>query len=270
MDSSIQPHNQRPSTVWSSGGLAYNEISRQVSSALEHCVRRVAPRPGERFLDLATGTGWTSRLLAGRGAQVTGVVFAPDLVDAARTIGQTQGLGIEYEVGDAEKLRFDDGQFDAVVSTFGVMFVTRPEAAAAEIARVCRKGGRIALTTWLPDSNVFEMFKVLRAHMPAPPASAPPSPFEWGRRERIEQLFGANFDLAFETGETIYYDASGEAVWDTFVTGYGPTRSLAESLAGTRRDALRRDFITFHDERFKAPLGISMPRQYLLTVGVRR
>lgn len=270
MDSSIQPHNQRPAAVWSSGGLAYDEISRQISSALEHCVRRANPRPGEQFLDVATGTGWTSRLLAARGAQVVGVDIAADLIDAAKTLRQTQGLDITYQVADAEKLPFKDGQFDAVVSTFGVMFVARPEVAAAEIARVCRKGGRVALTTWLPDSNVFEMFRVMRAYMPAPPTPAPPSPFEWGRRERIEELFGAHFDLAFERGETIYYDSSGDAVWNAFTSGYGPTKALASSLEAGKREQFKREFIEFHDERFKAPLGISMPRQYLLTVGVRR
>lgn len=269
MDASVLPHNHRPATVWSSGGHAYDEISRQIASALEHCVRRVQPRPGERFLDLATGTGWTSRLLASRGAKVIGVDIAAELIDAAKTIGHTQGLQIDYEIGDAEQLRFADAEFDGVVSTFGVMFASRPETAAAEIARVCRKGGRIGLTTWLPDSNVFEMFKVMRAFMPAPPNPAPPSPFAWGSRERMQQLLGQWFDLKFEQGETIYHDRSGEAVWETFVAGYGPTKALATSLEPSRREQLRRDFIAFHD-RFIAPLGISMPRQYLLSVGIRR
>lgn len=265
----IQPHNDKPAKVWSSGGLAYDEISRQIASALEHCVRRLQPRPGERILDLATGTGWTSRLLASRGAQVVGVDIAEDLIGAARTIGQTQGLHIAYEVGDAEALRFEDGAFDAVVSTFGVMFASRPEAAVAEVCRVCRQGGRIALTTWTPDGNVFEMFKVMRAHMPPPPSPAPPSPFAWGSRDRIRELFGNAFDLGFEDGVTVYHDRDGEAVWQTFASGYGPTRALAASLNDERRAALKRDFVAFHD-RFAAPLGISMPRQYLLTLGVKR
>jgi SAM-dependent methyltransferase len=268
MNPSIQPHNQRPAAVWSSGGQAYDEISSQIASALDHCVRRLRPRPGERILDLATGTGWTSRLLAARGAQVVGVDIAADLVDAARTIGQTQGLGIRYEIGDAEALRFEDASFDAVVSTFGVMFASRPEAAAAEIARVVRPGGRIALTTWLPDSNVFEMFKVMKAFMPAPP-SPPSSPFDWGRRERIAELLGDPFDLGFETCQTIYRAHDGNEVWESFVAGYGPTRALAAGLDETRRDELRRAFVAFHD-RFATPLGIGMPRQYLVTLGTRR
>ena len=269
MHKSIQPHNERSAVVWSSGGLAYDEISRQIASALDHCVRRLDPRPGERVLDLATGTGWTSRLLAARGAQVTGVDIAADLVDAAKTIGQSSGLAIEYEIADAEDLPFPDASFDAIVSTFGVMFATRPEAAAKEIARVCRKGGRIALTTWRADSNVFEMFKVMRAYMPPPPTPAPPSPFAWGNRDRIKELLGPNFTLEFEDGATIYYDANGEAAWHKFVTGYGPTKSLAEGLDDRRREQLKRDFVAFHD-RFVSPLGISMPREYLLTVGTRR
>jgi len=269
MDGSIQPHNQRPAEVWSSGGAAYDEISCQIASALDHCVRRLAPRPGERILDLATGTGWTSRLLAARGAKVTGIDIAAGLIDAAKINGQSRGLAIDYEVGDAEQLQFPDGSFDAVVSTFGVMFASRPESAAGEITRVCRKGGRFALTTWRPDSNVFEMFKVMRAYMPPPPSPPPPSPFAWGNRERIKELFGSNFDLGFEDGETIYYDCNGEAVWQAFVTGYGPTRALAASLDDRAREQLKRAFVAFHDT-FVTPLGISMPRQYLLTVGTRR
>jgi len=269
MDGSIQPHNQRPAAVWSSGGAAYEEISCQIASALDHCVRRLGPKPGERILDLATGTGWTSRLLAARGAKVTGVDIAADLIGAAKMNGQSKGMAIDYEIGDAEQLRFADGSFDAVASTFGVMFASRPEAVAGEIARVCRKGGRIALVTWRPDSNVFEMFKVMRTYMAAPPSPPPPSPFAWGSRQRVKELFGSHFELGFEDGETIYYDRSGEAAWQTFVTGYGPTKALAASLDERGREALKRDFVVFHNT-FATPLGISMPRQYLLTVGTRR
>lgn len=271
MEATIQPHNQRAAAVWSAGGAAYDEISRQIASALDHTVRRLDPKPGERVLDLATGTGWTSRLLATRGAKVTGVDIASDLITAAKMSGQSHGLAIEYEIGDAERLRFPDSSFDAVVSTFGVMFASRPDSVAGEIARVCRKGGRIALATWRPDGSVFEMFKVMRPYMPAPPSPPPPSPFAWGNRERVKELFASNFDLGFEDGETIYYDRDGEAAWQAFVTGYGPTKALAASLEVPAREALKRDFVAFHNsDAFVTPLGIAMPRQYLLTIGTRR
>jgi SAM-dependent methyltransferase len=265
----IQPHNERPAAVWSSGGAGYDQISRGIADSIEHCVLRLNPQRGERILDLATGTGWTSRLIAKRGAKVTGADIAGDLLATARERSKAEGLDIEYQIGDAEKLPFADGQFDAVISTCGIMFATRPELAAAEIARVTRKGGRAALTTWLPDSNLFKMFMVMKPYMPAPPTPAPPSPFEWGKQERVRELLGSSFDLRFEKGTSFYREPNGEAAWNTFSTGYGPTKALAGSLDEARRAELRRDFIAFHDG-FPTELGICVPREYLLTFGVRR
>jgi SAM-dependent methyltransferase len=264
----VQGHNERSAKVWSSGGRDYDEISRGIADAIAHCVLRLNPRPSERILDLSTGTGWTSREVARRGATVVGVDIAADLLEAARAIADTERLSIAYEIGDAEALPFEDGSFDAVVSTFGVMFATRPEPAAAELARVCRKGGRIALATWTPDGNVFEMFKVMRRFMPPPPTPAPPSPFDWGRVERLRELLGSAFDLRIEDGTSFYREPTAVAAWQTFSIGYGPTRMLAEGLDADRRDALRRDFTAFH-EQFATDLGICVPRTYRVTVGTR-
>jgi SAM-dependent methyltransferase len=265
----IEPHNARPAAVWSSGGTHYDQVSRGIADSIEHCVLRLDPQPGERVLDLATGTGWTSRLVAKRGAAVVGADIADDLLASAREWAKAEGVSIEYRIGDAEKLPFADGEFDAVVSTCGVMFASRPDAAAAEIGRVTRKGGRIALTTWLPDSNLFKMFQVMKPYMPPPPNPAPPSPFEWGKAERVRELLGDAFDLHFERGTSFYRESSGEAAWNTFSMSYGPTKSLAASLDASRRAELQRDFIAFHDG-FRTELGICVPREYLLTAGIRR
>ncbi len=149
------------------------------------------------------------------------------------------------------------------------MFASRPEAAAAELARVTRQGGRIALTTWLSDSNVFKMFQVMKPYMAAPPTPPPSSPFEWGRTERIRELLEGNFDLKFEKGVSYYREPSGEAAWNTFSVGYGPTRMLAASLDEVKRAELRRDFIAFHDG-FPTEIGICVPREYWMTYGVKR
>lgn len=268
MNGTIQAHNERPAAVWSSGGKEYDEVSRGIADSIEHCVGRLNPQPGERILDLSTGTGWTSRVVARRGATVIGVDIANDLLEAARAKARAAALPIEYRLGDAEKLPFKDGEFDAVVSTCGVMFASRPEAAAAELARVCRAGGRIALTTWLSEGNLFKMFQVMRRYMPPPPTPAPHSPFEWGRTERITELLGGAFRLRFENGVSYYREPTAEAAWNTFSTGYGPTRSLAASLDPERRAAFRDDFIAFH-AGFPTELGICMPREYWLTVGER-
>jgi SAM-dependent methyltransferase len=264
----IQAHNERPAAVWSAGGRDYDRISRGIADSIDHCVLRLNPRHGEHILDLSTGTGWTSRLVARSGAIVTGVDIASGLLDVARAKASAERLPIDYQVGDAENLPFVDGSFDAVVSTCGVMFASRPEAAAAELARVCRKGGRIALTTWLSDGNLFKMFQVMKRYAPPPPNPAPPSPFEWGRIERIRELLGGAFELRFEKGVSYYREPTAEDAWDTFSTGYGPTRSLAGSLDPERRAAFREDFIAFH-AGFETELGICVPREYWLTVGVR-
>lgn len=264
----IQPHNERPAAVWNAGGKKYDEISRGVADAIEHCVRRLNPQPGERILDLSTGTGWTSRLVARRGARVVGVDIADDLLEAARAQAYDEDLPITYELGDAEELPFDAGAFDAVISTFGVMFATRPEAAAAELARVCRSDGRIALTTWGSDSSERGMFNVMRRYMPDSPASAPPSPFEWGRVDRIRELLGRAFLLRFEQGVSYYREPSAAAAWETFSEGYGPTRILASSLDAERRASLRTAFTAFH-AGFATDLGICVPREYWLTIGER-
>jgi SAM-dependent methyltransferase len=269
MLATIQPHNERAASVWNSGGGDYDNISRGIADSIAHCVLRLDPQPGERILDLATGTGWTSRAVARAGAKVTGVDISGELLAAAAARARAENLDIRYDLGDAERLPYADGEFDAVISTCGVMFASRPESAAAELARVCRNGGRIALTTWLSDSNLFKMFMVMKPYMPPPPTPAPPSPFEWGKTERIGELLGGAFDLKFEKGTSFYREPSGEAAWLTFSNGYGPTKSLASNLDDARRAELRRDFIAFHDG-FSTELGICVPREYWITVGVRR
>jgi hypothetical protein len=109
----------------------------------------------------------------------------------------------------------------------------------------------------------------MQPYMPEPPAPPPPSPFAWGNQARVRQLLGATFDLRFETGTTTLRARDGATVWDLFVRGYGPTKSLAASLDPERRENLRRDFIAYHDS-FRSELGVAMPRDYLVTIGVRK
>ncbi len=267
--SAIRPHNLKTATTWDSGGEAYEGISATIADAIDHCVLRLDPRPGERVLDVATGTGWAARRVAVRGASVVGVDLGAALLDAARAAASQTQLDIEFRVADAEQLPFEDESFDAVISTFGVMFARNPEAAAAELARVCRRGGRLGLTTWPQDGTIAGFFAVMRPYMPEPPSPPPPSPFEWGSKDRVRQLLGDGFDLQFETGTTVLRVPSGRAVWELFVTGYGPTRALAANLDPERRAGLERDFIAYHDG-FRTELGVAMPREYLVTIGIRK
>lgn len=269
MIAAIQPHNARPAAVWSSGGAAYDAISRSIGDAIEHCVRRLDPQSGERILDVATGTGRAARAAAEAGAQVTAVDIAGTLVEAGRAMAATTGLPIDFQTGDAERLPFPDASFDGVVSTFGVMFASKPEVAAAELARVCKPGGRLALATWTTDGTLAKMFGVMRPFMPPPPDPAPASPFAWGDHARLRALLGGAFDLGFESGVSHHRAPDGDTIWRIFLTGYGPTKMLAESLDAGRRQALQDAFTQFHDG-FGDALGVTVRREYVVTRGLRR
>jgi ubiquinone/menaquinone biosynthesis C-methylase UbiE len=160
MSASVRDHNLKAAVMWGSGGRAYDEISRSVAGAIEHCVTRLNPVRGERVVDVATGTGFTSRVVARCGADVVGVDIAEGMLAAAREIATEQNLAIDYRLGDAEALPFGDGAFDAVISTFGVMFAPDQRRAAAELARVCRRGGCVAIAAWTPDSHAVSLRKV--------------------------------------------------------------------------------------------------------------
>jgi SAM-dependent methyltransferase len=271
MSDIVQQHNVRAQSVWNSAGAHYDEISRSIADAIEHAVERLQPEPGQCILDLATGTGWCSRAIAHRvpKAKVIGADIADVMLEHARTVAAKQGLDIEYRHADAESLPFASRSFDSVISTFGVMFVGRPEAAAAELARVVKPGGRIVLATWKHDSNIFHMFGVIKKFMPAPPQPPPPSPFAWGRYDRLSELLGADFELEFEEGASISRYASGKQALDLFIEHYGPIKALAASLDDARRQELARDFVAWN-ETFKHGLGYEQPRQYIITRGRRR
>lgn len=274
MGAIVQSHNVKAQSLWNSPGGRYDLISRTIADAIEHAIERATPKPGERVLDLATGTGWGSRVIAQRfpGVIVTGADIADEMLVYARSAAATQQLAVDYVHADAEKLPFEDGSFDVVVSTFGVMFVANPEIAASEIKRVLKPGGRLSLATWKPDSNLFLMFMEMKKFMSAPvpaPASPPPSPFAWGERARVAELFGDAFDLGFEDGTNWFRYASGEDAWRLWVEHYGPMKTLAASLDDARRSELQRAIVAWH-ETFATELGYALPRTYLVTRGVRR
>lgn len=262
---SVLEHNLKAGATWGSGGEAYDAVSDSIADGIDHVVNRLWPVAGEKFLDVATGTGWAARRLAARGARVTGIDIGEGVIEAAKRLAP----GVDFQVGDAEALAFEDASFDGVASTYGVMFVAKPDAAAAEMARVTRKGGRLGLVTWLPGSAIEDLFKTMRPYMPPPPATPPPSPFEWGREARVRELLGGAFDLAFERGATVLRMPSGKAVWDIFAKGYGPTKTLAASLDAGKRADLERDFVAMH-EKHRTAAGLAMPREYLVTIGVRK
>jgi len=261
--SAVLPANAQAARTWGAGGEKYDEISRGIADAIEHAVDALDPQPGERVLDVATGTGWAARSIAARGAVVTGVDLGAEVIEAARQLS----AGIDFRIGDAEALPFPDNHFDAVISTFGVMFARNPEAVAAELARVVRPGGRISLANWANEGSVHEMFKLIGSHKPAGQNPAP-SPFEWGKTARVLELLGGHFDVEFEVGTSFFRPESAEHAWATFSTGFGPVVTLLDVLDEEKAAALEADFIAFH-ETARTNSGIVVHRPYVIAKATR-
>lgn len=259
---------QKHQKVWGSG--PYQGISDHLAGAHDHLMRTVEPVEGERWLDVATGTGEIAIRAARGGANVTGLDLAPELIETAKARAGEAGVDVEWEVGDAEAMPFEDGAFDTVTSTFGVMFAPDHGAAADELARVVKPGGRLGLLTWHPERGVAEFFKVMAAYQPPPPEGVG-SPFAWGDRGHLEELLGEAFELRYEEGDVPQAGSSAEEVWELFVTDYGPTRTLAASLDEEKRESLHRDWVEYF-EQFRTGEGeaVSQPRPYVLVLGERR
>ena len=258
---------QRQSKVWGSG--RFELIADKIADVHDLVVERLEPQPGERVLDLACGTGAVAERLARAGAQVIGVDFAPELIETAKRRADELGLDIEYEVGDAEDLRFEDASFDAVASSFGIMFAPDQARAARELARVTRQGGRIALACWTPEGAVGDMFRMTAQFQPGPPPEGAGVPVEWGREETVRGLLGDSFELRFEKTVSEMAEESSEETWELFTRAFGPIKTLVDTLEPERVEELRRAFIDFH-ERYREGDEIRMPREYLLILGTRR
>jgi SAM-dependent methyltransferase len=266
-DQGVLAHHQAAATMWGRGGRHYDDVSFAISDALAHAAQRLNARAGERILDVATGTGWSARNVARTGAAVTGVDISEELLAAARELSAEVRPPVQFRQADAERLPFDDGTFDGVISTFGVMFAFDQAQAAAELARVCRPGGRLALTTWAPAGAVAQFFAIIAQHSDAP--APPSSPLAWGDPTHVAKLLGKAFDLKFEHGVSNAYHGSIEDIWNWYTRGFGPLRQLAESLPADRAERLRCDVDAYH-RHYAVPAGLHVKREFLLTVGRRR
>jgi len=258
-------------SAWGRTGIFYDKFSKHLSDAIEYCVQRVDPGPDEKVLDVATGTGWAARMAALRESKVTGLDFSEELITAALQLARQYGLSVRFDVGDAENLPYHDGSFDVVLSIFGVMFVSRPEQAAEEMARVCRKGGRLGLTTWPPDGTIAQLSREVTAKYRSRLTDTPnsTSPYAWGDIDRVKELLGRWFDLQFERCCTVLHAKNSEQIWNLWESSHGLISTTLEKLSSREAKTFRDEFIAFHD-RFSDQFGITMPRDYLVTIGVRK
>jgi SAM-dependent methyltransferase len=264
---SVLAHHQAAALMWGHGGRSYDDISFGLSDALAHAAQRLSARPGEEILDVATGTGWSARNVARAGARVTAVDISSDLLAAAEELSAHIRPPIKFQLGDAERLPFPDASFDGVISTFGVIFAQNQKQAARELARVCRKGGRLSLATWAPAGSVEKFLAVIGRHSDAPPPQE--SPLAWGDPEHVEKLLGGDFELTFEPGVNHAYHPDVNHIWEWYTRGFGPLRQLVDSLDPDRRAALRRDIDAYHSH-YDTEAGLHVKREYVVILGRRR
>lgn len=246
----------------------FENLADSAADIHDHLVKTLGVIPGETWLDLATGTGAVAIRAARRGARVTGQDLADGLVQTARRLAAEQGVTVTFDVNDCEELPYPDASFDVISSAQGAVFAPDHTAVAAQLARVCRPGGRIGLTAWRPGGAIEAFFRVIGTFAPAPPTGAG-NPLGWGRPDYVRELLGDAFQLEFIEAESPQLAWSSGALWHLFSTSFGPTKALADSLQPARRDELRQTFTAFYDQ-YKVPGGISSPREYILITGHRR
>src|SRR4051812_880967 len=182
----LDPLAERTRATWTSGD--FGRIAAGYVHGSGEFIARLELGAGEKVLDVACGTGNLAIPAARAGAQVTGIDIAPNLLEQAQAWARAEGFLIRFDEGNAEKMPYGDGAFDAVVSMFGAMFAPRPDDTAAELVRVCRAGGHIAMANWTPDGFIGQMFKIVGTY--APPAPGVPSPLLWGSEAMVTERLG--------------------------------------------------------------------------------
>ena len=260
---------QRQQATWASGDFVV--VAARIVLVAEHLCDTADLHAGWRVLDVATGSGNAAIAAARHGAEVVGVDYVPALLDCGRRRAEAEGLAVDFVEGDAESLPFADGSFDAVTSVFGSMFAPDHAQAAAELLRVTRPGGTIALASWTPDGFIGELFRTVAAYVP-PPAGVP-SPMLWGTEAHLRSLFGDGI-CSLEVDErtfTFRFGSAREFV-DFFRTWYGPTLKAFAALEGGARKELAADLIDLARRwnRLGGSAATALPATYIEAVAVTR
>jgi ubiquinone/menaquinone biosynthesis C-methylase UbiE len=258
----------RQQGAWSSGDYAVVGTTLQIVG--EQLCEALDLRAGQRVLDVAAGNGNATLAAARRWCEVVSTDYVPALLERGRERAAADRLDIEFRQADAEALPFGDAAFDAVVSTFGVMFTPDQERAAAEMLRVCKPGGRIGLANWTPDGFIGQVFKTIGRHLPPPEGVR--SPALWGTEARIGELFGKEASAIAVDRRTFTFRYRSALHWlDIFRSYYGPLLKAFVALE-TRAQAVLADDLVALIGRFNRSGDDTMvvPSDYLEIVITRR
>ena len=263
----LQAVKGRQQGAWASGNYAVVGTTLQIVG--EQLAEACDVQWDERVLDVAAGNGNATLAAARRGAAVTSTDYVESLLAQGAARAQAEGLSVRFEPADAEALPYADGAFDVVLSTFGVMFAPDQPRAAAELARVCRAGGRIGMANWTPEGFIGQLFKTLGKHVPPPPGVH--SPARWGVEATLRTLFGESIDnLAIKRRMFNFRYRSPAHFIEVFRTWYGPVHKAFAALPAAGADALNADLTALLVSCNRAKESLVVPSEYLEVVLTRR
>lgn len=256
----------RQQATWASGDYAVIGTTLQVVG--ENLCEAVDLQAGWHVLDVAAGNGNASLAAGRRGCEVTATDYVESLLDGATRRAAADGLPIATQVADAEALPFEDDSFDAVLSTFGVMFTPDPERAGSELVRVCSPGGRIGLANWTPDGFIGDMFRIVGAHVPPPPGV--PSPLLWGTEDHLRDML-PGCDVAVSRRSFTFRYRSAQHWFETFRDYYGPLCKAWAALDDAGRASLQEQLTALADGDNRAGAGaLTVDSDYLEVIATRR
>jgi len=258
----------RQQLAWASGDYAVIGTTLQIVG--EQLAEACDLLTDERVLDVAAGNGNATLAAARRGCLVTSTDYVGSLLERGAERARAESLKATFLVADAEALPFDDASFDAVLSTFGVMFSPDQARAAAEMARVCRPGGRIGMANWTPEGFIGQIFKTLGRYVPPPAGAQPPS--RWGVEVNLHTLFGETASAISVTPRLFNFRYRSPAHFiDVFRTWYGPIHKAFASLPADSAQALESDLtdLLMRMNRTGAA-SLVVPSEYLEIVVTRR
>jgi len=254
----------RQQAMWASGDFAVIGTTLQIVG--ETLCEAANLAAGCRVLDVACGNGNAALAAAHRFCRVTGVDYVPTLLDRARDRATAERVSVSFVKADAEALPFTDGAFDAVLSTFGVMFAPDQEQAARELVRVVRPGGTIALANWTPEGFIGGLLATVGKYV-APPAGVT-SPIQWGTEARLRHLFPNVSSVHVERRVFVFRYESADHFIDVFRRLYGPTHKAFAALEAPQQGLLADDIRALIARFRSAGRGeaIAVPAEYLEVV----
>ena len=251
---------KKQNMAWGSGNYAKVGVTLQITG--EELAETLDLPPNSKVLDVAAGNGNATLAFARRFCDVTSTDYVQTLLDGGSDRARAEGLKINFQTADAENVPFSSESFDAVVSTFGVMFTPNQKKSAGELMRIVRSGGKIGLANWTPDSFIGQLFKTLGKHV-APPLGVK-SPAQWGSREWINETFSKDCEVvSFKLKHFVFRSVSPEHFVDYWREFYGPIHKAFLALDEIGQTALRYDIIELLAEFNTATDGtVRIPSEY--------